>query len=189
MTAKKQPLQLYTIGHATRPLDSFIAILKSFDIDMVVDIRTIPRSRHNPQYNKDTLPQELEKEGIKYTHMTGLGGLRKAQANSINLGWHNLSFRNYADYMQSDDFKENLKQLIDIIKENNVVIMCAETLPWRCHRSLVADALLIRGIKSLDIFKEGVAKEHELTSFAVVKGKDITYPTDERVTEDKESSL
>ena len=178
MTLNDNTLQLYTIGHATRDLDSFISILKSLDIEMVVDIRTIPRSRHNPQYNKETLPQELDKEGIEYLHMAGLGGLRKADPHSINLGWHNASFRNYADYMQSDEFKESLRKLMELIAKKRIVIMCAETLPWRCHRSLIADALLIRGIKAFDIFKEGVIKEHKLTSFAVVNGEEITYPTD-----------
>ncbi|NLD05678.1 MAG: DUF488 domain-containing protein [Synergistaceae bacterium] len=168
--------QIFTIGHSTRPLDLFISILKSFGINFLVDVRTIPRSWHNPQFNKETLPAELALQGIGYLHMTGLGGLRKTRPDSLNQGWHNASFRGYADYMQTDEFKSNLKTLIDMSAKNTLVIMCAETLPWRCHRSLIADALLIRGIKVQDIFKEGVSKEHRITSFAQVRGTEITYP-------------
>ncbi|NLV82377.1 MAG: DUF488 domain-containing protein [Synergistaceae bacterium] len=176
---KTAPHQIFTIGHSTRPLDLFISILKSYNINLVVDVRTIPRSRFNPQFNKDTLPAVINGREIEYVHMAGLGGLRKSNPNSVNKGWHNASFRNYADYMQTDEFKSSIETLIDMSTKNNLVIMCAETLPWRCHRSLIADALLIRGFVVQDIFKEGVLKEHKLTPFAQVNGMEITYPTSE----------
>ena len=176
MMTKESINQIFTIGHSTRPLDSFVSILKSYGINLVVDIRSIPRSWHNPQFNKETLPAALALHGIEYIHMAGLGGLRKSHPDSLNLGWHNASFRSYADYMQTNEFKSSLETLVEMSAKNNLVIMCAETLPWRCHRSLVADALLIRGIKVQDIFKEGVSKEHKLTPFAQVRGMEITYP-------------
>jgi uncharacterized protein (DUF488 family) len=167
---------VFTIGHSTHPLDLFVSILRSFDIDLVVDIRTVPRSRHNPQFNKETLPAGLARHGIGYLHMAGLGGLRKARPDSLNQGWHNASFRGFADYMQTVEFRSNLNELIDMRVEHDLVLMCAEVLPWRCHRSLVADALLVRGVQVHHILKEGKDQEHRLTSWAQVQDMEITYP-------------
>lgn len=167
---------LYTIGHSTRPIELLIRMLLNHAIEMVVDIRTIAKSRHNPQYNEDNLSRSLKNEGIGYVHCSGLGGLRHTTAASINTGWRNASFRGYADYMQTPPFRESLDRLIGIAREKKTVILCAEALPWRCHRSLVADALLVRGITVLDIMNETGARPHTLTPFAKIDGTGVTYP-------------
>jgi uncharacterized protein (DUF488 family) len=171
--------RLFTIGHGTHPLDGFMATLQSFGINLVVDVRTIPRSRHNPQFNKETLPASLRPQGIDYRHWPGLGGLRKARPDSVNSGWRNASFRGFADYMQGHEFETNLEELIKIASQSEVVLMCAETLPWRCHRSLIADALLVRGIPVTHILKIGSSQEHRMTSFLRVSGTALTYPKPE----------
>lgn len=169
---------IYTIGHSTRPIEEFVAILKEYDITQLVDIRTIPKSRRNPQYGQDNLQVSLENVGIEYIYMKDLGGLRPSIHLTINDGWRNKSFQNYADYMQSDKFKDAVNQLKDIIKEKVTAMMCAEAVPWRCHRRLVGDALIVRGVKVWDIFDLNNVREHTLTSFAAVDGMDITYPED-----------
>jgi uncharacterized protein (DUF488 family) len=173
---------IYTIGHSTRPLDEFIAMLQGHRIQRLADVRTVPRSRHNPQFNIDTLPTALEAAGIAYTHMKGLGGLRPQRKDSINLGWHNASFRAYADYMQTGEFTDNLHQAIDMGSKERIALMCAEAVPWRCHRSLVADALLVRGIEVEEIVTPEKSEPHKLTPFAHVEGTRITYPSDEPTT-------
>jgi uncharacterized protein (DUF488 family) len=173
---KGTPHRVFTIGHSTRSLSLFVSILQPLGIDLVVDIRTVPRSRHNPQFNKETLPDSLTQFGIGYLHVAGLGGLRKAHPDSLNRGWRNASFRGFADYMRTDEFRSNLKELIELSADHNLVLMCAETLPWRCHRSLVADALLVRGVEVRHILKERVYQEHRLTPWAQVQGMEITYP-------------
>jgi uncharacterized protein (DUF488 family) len=167
---------ILTIGHSTRPIDEFIGLLHAHGIELLVDVRTIPKSRYNPQFNTETLAASLQDAGIDYVHEPGLGGLRHPRKDSINLGWRNESFRGYADYMQTDAFRDNLERLIDLGSERRTVIMCAEAVPWRCHRSLISDALLARGITSLDIMGTGEPKPHGLTSFAVVSGTAVTYP-------------
>ena len=169
-------LTIFTIGHSTRPLKDFIALLEHYAIKRVVDVRTIARSKHNPQFNEEHLKKMLPKAGIKYTHMKGLGGLRHPLKDSINTAWHNASFRGYADYMQTDDFKKNIKKLLAYAKKSSVVIMCAEAVPWRCHRSLIGDALLVRKCDVEDVYSMTSVKPHELTSWASVHGTEITYP-------------
>lgn len=166
----------YTIGHSTRTINEFIAILKTYRIETVVDVRTIAASGNNPQYNKEILHKSLNQEDIGYIHLKGLGGLRHTTKASINTAWENASFRGYADYMQTTQFKENMDRLIDIIKAQPTAIMCAEALPWRCHRSLIGDALLILNIAVIDIMNEKTSKPHLLTSFAKVEGNRIVYP-------------
>ena len=166
----------FTIGHSTRNVAEFIGILKRFGIDQLVDVRTIPRSRFNPQFNKATFSKKLRSHGIGYHHLKGLGGLRHAVKGSANTGWKNASFRGYADHMQTPEFEAGLNKLIKIAKKKQIVIMCAEALPWRCHRSLIADALTVRGIKVDHIFSTTNSQQHELTSFAKVCGRKITYP-------------
>jgi uncharacterized protein (DUF488 family) len=173
--------KLYTIGHSTHTLQEFLAMLHRQKIGHVVDVRTIPKSRHVPWFNKNALQAALHQEKIIYTHMSALGGLRSAHKDSINQGWHNTSFRGYADYMQTLEFYAALKKLNQLIKQkNNVAIMCAEAVPWRCHRSLIADAEIIRGITVLDILSLTSIRAHKLTSFAVVdrtkKPIKIFYP-------------
>ncbi|HZV98968.1 MAG TPA: DUF488 domain-containing protein [Methylophilaceae bacterium] len=175
--------RVLTIGHSTRPLEEFVALLKAHEVARLVDVRTIPRSRHNPQFNKETLAESLATDGIAYSHFPGLGGLRPKQANSINTGWRNASFRAYADYMQTAQFEDNLRQLIEAARLEQVAIMCAEAVPWRCHRSLVADALLARGIAAEEIVNTSHTEPHKLTAFAQVQGTTVTYPSPEPTTE------
>lgn len=161
--------KLYTIGHSTHPLAEFIEILQTYEIKHLVDVRTIPKSRHVPWFNKETLNSALAKEKIIYTHLKKLGGLRKTMPDSINTGWRNASFRGFADYMQTIDFFSGLKDLNTLIKKTHyVAIMCAEAVPWRCHRSLIADAETIRGIEVFEIINKTSVHLHQLTSFAVV---------------------
>lgn len=169
-------LTIYTIGHSTRSETEFVDLLRSWSIARVVDVRTIPRSRHNPQFNKETLAGFLRNRRISYVHMKELGGLRRPVADSLNSGWQNASFRGYADYMQTAEFHEAVERLITLAAEKVTAIMCAEAVPWRCHRSLIADALLVRGIAVTDIIGSGSARAHVLTRMARVHGSNITYP-------------
>lgn len=175
----RKPAVIYTVGHSTRSLDDFVALLHSFGIGQLVDIRTIPRSRHNPQFNSDTLREFLRDHHIVYRHMKGLGGLRHARADSRNCGWRNASFRGFADYMQTPEFEAAIEELIECATEEPTAIMCAESVPWRCHRSLIGDALLIRGIEVMDIFSSTGARPHLVSPMAVVHGTEITYPISE----------
>ena len=170
------PMTIFTIGHSTRPIDEFIRLLKAHGVQRVVDVRTIPRSRHNPQFNRDQLSPALHRRKIHYRHMPGLGGLRHARPDSANVGWRNASFRGYADYMQTPEFLDSLEGCIDLAKQERVVPMCAEGVPWRCHRSLIADALLARGIKASEITSRFRTRPHSLTSFARAEGTRVTYP-------------
>jgi uncharacterized protein (DUF488 family) len=171
-------MTIYTVGHSTHPIEEFIAMLKAQEIETLVDVRTVPRSRYNPQFEQDALKKSLGEEGIGYKYMKGLGGLRHARKDSPNGGWRNSSFRGYADYMQTPEFAENLEELIALGEKERIAIMCAEAVPWRCHRSLVADALTARGIPVVNIMGVGKAAPHKMTKFAVVKekGKTVLYP-------------
>jgi uncharacterized protein (DUF488 family) len=168
-----------TIGHSTRTIDEFVALLHAHAVTLVADVRTIPRSRHNPQFSQDSLPDSLKKAGIEYVHMPGLGGLRHAKRDSLNTGWRNASFRGYADYMQTPEFGEQIEELIQLAKEHRIAIMCAEAVPWRCHRSLIGDALTVRGIRAEDIMSLTRRDLHELTPFAKVRGTTVTYPAED----------
>ena len=178
MTEVKRSRMVLTIGHSTRPLDEFIALLKAHAVTLVVDVRTIPRSRHNPQFNKESLPDSLKKAGLGYVHMSGLGGLRHAKPDSVNAGWRNASFRGYADYMQTTEFQNQIEALIQLAKEHRIALMCAEAVPWRCHRSLIGDALTVRGIRTEDIMSLKLRRLHTLTPFAHVCGSAVTYPAE-----------
>ena len=169
-------IEIFTIGHSTRPLDEFIDMLQAHGIRLTADVRTIPKSRHNPQFNGDTLAQSLKASEIDYVHMPGLGGLRHARKDSVNQGWENASFRGFADYMQTADFEESLRELVEAANERRTVIMCAEALPWKCHRSLIGDALLTRGIAVMDIMSRTSVKPHVLTAWAEVSGMKVIYP-------------
>lgn len=169
------PLVL-TIGHSTRSIEAFIHLLTVHGARCVVDVRTVPRSRHNPQFDQASLPQSLTQAGLGYVHLPGLGGLRHPQSDSINTGWRNASFRGYADYMQTPAFAQSLDELIALAQVGGVVMMCAEAVPWRCHRSLIADALLVRGIRTEDILSATRRQPHALTSFAQVRGTQVIYP-------------
>lgn len=189
-TPKKEALPLVmTIGHSTRTLEEFIGLLQAHAVSLVADVRTIPRSRHNPQFNKDSLPEELKKAGLGYVHLPGLGGLRHAKLNSLNVGWRNASFRGYANYMQTPEFETSLEELIQLAKQKQIAIMCAEAVPWRCHRSLIADALLVRRIRTEDIMSATRRQVHTLTPFAKVRGTTITYPAENLQLPIKKASL
>jgi len=165
-----------TIGHSTRPLEVFIGLLKTHGVKMIVDVRTVPRSRHNPQFNLDTLPEALSSAGVGYEPMPGLGGLRPARRDSPNKGWRNSSFRGFADYMQTGEFEKNLGKLIRLARRKRICLMCAEAVPWRCHRSLIADALQVRGLWVGHIISKSQPQAHHLTPFARVDETRIIYP-------------
>jgi len=172
----KTAARIFTIGHSTHSIASFLKILQAYKLKLVVDIRTIPKSRHNPQFGSERLKKSLNRAGIEYQHIKGLGGLRHTTKDSPNKGWRNANFRGYADYMQTDEFKKNLKKLISKSKRKKLVMMCAEAVPWRCHRSLVGDALVVKGFDVEDIFTATNHRPHKLTSFAKVRKGSILYP-------------
>jgi uncharacterized protein (DUF488 family) len=167
---------VFTIGHSNRPLEVLISLLRANGVTLLVDIRTVPRSRHNAQYNRETLPGSLQPSGIGYLHMPALGGLRHPRRDSINSAWQNDSFRGYADYMQTPEFAGAVKEVMALARSERVALMCAEAVPWRCHRSLVADALSVRGVEVRHIMSAASVKPHSLTSFARVDGEAVTYP-------------
>lgn len=167
---------IYTLGHSTRAIEEFVGLLEEFSIRVLADVRTVPKSRHNPQFAGDALRVSLRKHGITYRHFPGLGGLRKATGTRRNAGWRNESFRGYADHMQSEEFLGALEKLVAIAKRKPTVIVCAEAVPWRCHRNLVADALAVRGFRVEHIMGMGASYLHRLTPFAKVRGTKITYP-------------
>ncbi len=165
-----------TIGHSNRPLHELIEMLQAHSVDLLVDVRTIPKSGHNPQFNADTLPAPLRKAGIEYLHIPALGGLRRARKDSINTGWRNASFRGYADYMQTPEFDAALDELLRISNGRRAAVMCAEAVPWRCHRSLIADALTARGVQVEHIMSAAKRNPHKITSFARVEKTRVIYP-------------
>lgn len=170
---------LLTIGHSTRPLASFVDLLFANQAASVVDVRTVPGSRHNPQFGRDVLSAALATVGLDYRHLKGLGGLRRARPDSPNGGWHNASFRGFADYMQTEDFARALAELEGLATAARTAILCAEAVPWRCHRSLIADALLVRGWSVAHIIDRAPPRPHRLTPFARIDGLRVDYPADE----------
>ena len=168
---------IFTLGHSTLPIEAFLGLLQAYGVERLVDIRTIPRSRYNPQFNDAALASSLKAEHLEYVHLKALGGLRRAGKASPNTGWRNEGFRGFADYMQTEEFRDALDALIRMSRERHVAIMCAEAVPWRCHRSLVADALIVRGVPVVEILSTKSCRMHELTPFARVEGLRITYPS------------
>ncbi len=167
-----------TVGHSTRSLADLIALLRRHGVVTLVDVRTIPRSRHTPQFNRELLAVELPGAGIRYVHLPRLGGLRQGLGKaSPNTAWRNPSFRGFADYMLTPDFEAGLNELLELAKEGPVAIMCAEAVPWRCHRSLIADALVARGVPVRHLLGANRADPHRLTPFARVEGQRVSYPT------------
>ncbi len=171
-----RPTEVLTIGHSTRSLEELLRVLESHGVEHLADVRTIPRSRHNPQFNREGLAGQLRRAGIGYAHMPALGGLRHARRDSPNGGWRNASFRGFADYMQTPEFEAGLEALIEVAARARTVIMCAEAVPWRCHRSLIADALSARGLRVEHILSPTRAERHALTAFATLEGTRVTYP-------------
>jgi uncharacterized protein (DUF488 family) len=174
--ARDKKLIVLTIGHSTRTWKVFLELLRAYGVKRVVDVRSIPRSRHNPQFNRETLSTKLRAARIGYVHLQKLGGLRRTRRDSPNMGWRNASFRGFADYLQTSEFEAGLQRLMKLAAQKRSAIMCAEAVPWRCHRSLIADALTVRGIRVDDIMSMKRSQLHSLISFARVQGHRITYP-------------
>jgi uncharacterized protein (DUF488 family) len=172
-------VRILTTGHSTRPIETFIAMLRDAGVSLLADVRTVPRSRHNPQYESGALAASLDDAGIDYRHLPELGGLRKPSKESINTGWRNASFRGFADYMGTPAFETALEELIALADHRQVAIMCSEGAPFRCHRSLIADALLAHGVEAAEIGARGRLREHKPTPFARVNGTSVTYPPEE----------
>jgi uncharacterized protein (DUF488 family) len=170
------PLQVFTVGHSNRSLDAFIAILKAHGIERLADVRTIPRSRHNPQFNAEALEGSLREVGISYTRLPRLGGLRRPRKDSRNLAWRNDSFRGYADYMETADFETGLEELLALARKRRTAIMCAEALYYRCHRSLISDALVSRGVETVHLMSDTKTAEHRPTPFMKIENGRATYP-------------
>ena len=170
---------IMTVGHSTRTLADFLQLLQAHHVTLLVDIRTIPRSRYNPQFNQDTFPEALKATEIGYAHLPALGGLRKAKPDSINTAWRNSSFRGFADYMQTDAFDAGIASLFTLAAGHGAALMCAEAVPWRCHRSLVADALVARGMTVAHLLSESRHSAHLLNPSARVDGLRVTYPSRE----------
>ncbi|MBF6599093.1 MAG: DUF488 domain-containing protein [Dehalococcoidia bacterium] len=170
------PGPLFTIGHSTRTLADFVALLRAWHVDAVADVRTVPRSRHNPQFEGAELARTLPAAGIAYVRMPALGGWRRPKADSTNTGWRVASFRGYADHMETDDFRAGIEALLAYADGRRVAVMCAEAVPWRCHRSLIADALVARGCEVRDIMSATAAPEHRLPAFARVERDRVRYP-------------
>ena len=165
-----------TIGHSTRTWKDFLDLLRAHRVKRVIDVRSIPRSGRNPQFNRETLATKLRAARIGYVHLRKLGGLRQARRDSQNMGWRNASFRGFADYMQTSEFDAGLLRLIKLARQKRSAIMCAEAVPWRCHRSLIADALIIGGVRVEHIMSEKRSRAHSLTPFARVRHDRVTYP-------------
>jgi uncharacterized protein (DUF488 family) len=174
---------LLTIGHSIRPIDEFIELVKDHSVEEIADVRSVPKSRHCPQFNSDSLSESLRQAQIRYTHIEKLGGLRHTRKDSINLGWRNASFRGYADYMATPEFSEGLDALIQIARKRKTAIMCAEAVPWRCHRSLIADAMIEKGWDVRDIMTSKAPREHQLTPFLKVVNGQLTYPAPQETSE------
>ena len=167
---------ILTVGHSTHPIEEFLEILKAHGVRQVADVRTIPKSRRNPQFGKDELAAAVRRHKIRYVHLPALGGLRHARKDSINTAWRNASFRGYADYMQTPEFDAAMRDLIARSADRLTAVMCAEAVPWRCHRSLIADALAARGVEVEHIMSKTSRKPHSYTPFARVEGGRVWYP-------------
>ena len=173
---RRSPTVVLTVGHSTRSQEDFVALLQAHAVKRLVDVRSIPRSRHNPQFNRDRIASALRRAGVSYLHMKDLGGLRHPRSDSPNTAWRNASFRGFADHMQTRKFAAGLRKLMKIAKTKQTAIMCAEAVPWKCHRSLIADALLAHGYRVEEILSLKRTRPHVLTPWARVKGAKITYP-------------
>ncbi len=173
------PVTVYTVGHSNRTLEALLGILRAHGIECLADVRTVPRSRHNPQFNAEALEKTLPESGIAYVRLPRLGGLRKPRADSRNLAWRNDSFRGYADYMETPEFEKGMAELLALARDRRTAIMCAEAVYFRCHRSLISDALLCGGVAIIHLFDARRAAEHRLTPFAKIEAGRPTYPAEQ----------
>ena len=176
MKSPKHAGRILTVGHSNLPLEKFVDLLAAHGVARLVDVRTVPRSRHNPQFNKDTLPAELARAGIAYTHCPALGGLRHPRKDSTNTAWRNASFRGFADHMQTREFAKAVESIQRLAEAETLAIMCAEAVPWRCHRSLISDALAARGVRVEHILNPSRREGHQLTPWARLDGIRVSYP-------------
>ena len=172
---KKENKTIWTIGHSTRPLEEFVAMLHSFNIELIADIRSFPGSRKFPQFNKEALEISLPQNNIQYIHIKDLGGRRKANSDSKNTGWRHIAFRSYADYMETDAFNDGIKELEQIALKQRTAYMCSEAVWWRCHRSMVSDYLKLHGCKVMHIMGIGKATEHPYTAPARIVNNELNY--------------
>jgi uncharacterized protein (DUF488 family) len=168
--------RILAVGHSTRPQGELVDLLRSNGVAVLADVRTVPRSRHNPQFSAEALAPALAKAGIRHVHLPRLGGLRHPRRDSSNLAWRNDSFRGYADHMQTPDFEAGLAELRELAREGPVALLCAEAVPWRCHRTLIADALFARGVVVLHVVGRERTRPHRVTPFARIEGRSVTYP-------------
>jgi len=173
------PVTVYTVGHSNRTLEALLGILRAHGIECLADVRTVPRSRHNPQFNAETLEKSLPGAGVSYSRLPRLGGLRKPRVDSRNLAWRNDSFRGYADYMDTPEFERGIAELLALARQRSTAIVCAEAVYFRCHRSLISDALLCRGIATIHLLDARKAVEHRLTSFAKIQDARPAYPAEQ----------
>ncbi len=173
---REPEVTVLTIGHSTRTLEEFSELLQIYEVTLLIDVRTVPRSRHNPQFNKESLPDHLKSIGVKYIHLPEIGGLRHPKPNSTNMALENASFRGYADYMQTKEFTDALLKIVALARESRVALMCAEALPWKCHRILISDALVARHIQVLHIISKNSTIKHQLSEVAHVEGVRVSYP-------------
>lgn len=174
-------LTIWTIGHSTRSFGEFADLLAEHRIELLADVRRFPVSRRVPWTTKEALAQALEERKIAYEHLEALGGYRSPRPNDGNQGWRNTTFRGYADHMSSPEFIAALNRLVLRAAEERTAVMCAEALPWKCHRTLLSDSLLARGARVVHILSPGKTQEHRLTSFAKVHGNQVSYPGQRRV--------
>lgn len=170
---------VWSIGHSTHPLDTFLALLETHAIGVLADVRTVPKSRRHPHFHTDALARELPVHGVDYVHLAALGGWRHAAPDSPNGGWRNASFRGYADYAMTSEFAAGLERLRSLATGAPTAMMCSEALWWRCHRRLVADRLLLAGDEVRHIGSDGRASTHEITSFATVEDGQLVYPPED----------
>jgi len=172
-------MRIWTIGHSTRSIDEFISLLKENEVKLLVDVRTWPSSKRYPQFNKDALAESLNAQGIRYEHFPELGGKRKAKPDSRNTAWRNASFRGYADYMETEQFQKGIERLLDVASETGpTAIMCAEAVWWRCHRSLIADYLKVRGVEVMHILGANKIEPHPYTPAARIVNGELSYATE-----------
>ena len=168
-------IHLWTIGHSTHSIEDFVRALKSFEVQTLADVRSFPGSRRYPQFNKEQLKTSLAADGIEYQHFPELGGRRRGRPDSPNVAWRNESFRGYADYMETVDFREGMARLLDVAREHRTAIMCAEAVWWRCHRSLISDYLKAKGVEVAHIMAPGKSEAHPFTSAARIVDGELSY--------------
>ncbi|TKK64996.1 DUF488 domain-containing protein [Ilyomonas limi] len=169
---------IWTIGHSTRTFEEFIALLHAFKIELIADVRNYPGSRKYPQYNKDALEVSLPQNNIQYLHLKNLGGRRKPDAHSKNIGWRHVAFRGYADYMETAAFKEGMQELEMVAMKQRTAYMCSEAVWWRCHRAMISDYLKLHGWNVMHIMNIGKAEEHPYTSPARIINGALNYEMD-----------